>query len=184
MIKLIIFDLDDTLVDSFETNFRAYEEACRLESIKISRKKYREIRGLAWQDSIPIFAKTKDSQTIYRIHENKKRFFEQFIYLSKKIENNIALKDLLKEKYTLCIATSASKQNALAILSNAEIINDFKFIVTAEDVSKGKPEPELFLKCANIEGINPRECFVIDDSDNGIEAAKKAKMPRFKVTSS
>ena len=181
MTKLIIFDLDDTLIDSFDANFNAYEKACNDLGISILKEDYKKTRGMSWKDSIPHFTGIKDFEKIDKIHELKKKYLYEFFHHIKEIENNIILKDLLKEKYKLCIATSASRKNVDVVDKKFNLKKDFDFIVTSDDVKNGKPAPDLFLKCAQIFNVSPEDCFVIDDSDSGVIAAKKAGMKVFRV---
>jgi beta-phosphoglucomutase len=74
------------------------------------------------------------------------------------------------------MATSSLRYRALEIIEILDITDLFEVIITAEDVEKHKPNPELFLKAAEKLGVNPKECVVIEDAVNGIQAANSAKM--------
>jgi HAD superfamily hydrolase (TIGR01509 family) len=76
----------------------------------------------------------------------------------------------------LALATNAPRAIVPAALSKAEVEGAFTVIVTADDVSKGKPDPEIYLKAAALLNIAPEHCLVIEDSDYGMEAAKLAGM--------
>ena len=85
--------------------------------------------------------------------------------------------EFLKEKsYTITIASSGLKKNIDLILEKLEIEKYFDFVVSGEEVIKGKPEPDIFLKVADHYGREPKDCIVIEDSTNGVVAAKAAKM--------
>lgn len=85
--------------------------------------------------------------------------------------------EFLKEKgYTITIASSGLKKNIDLILQKLDIEKYFDFIVSGEQVIKGKPEPDIFLKVANQYSKHPNDCIVIEDSTNGVLAAKAAKM--------
>lgn len=77
---------------------------------------------------------------------------------------------------SLALATNAPRALVPAALSKAEIEDAFATIVTADDVRKGKPDPEIYLKAAENLGVAPEHCLVIEDSDYGMEAAKRAGM--------
>lgn len=180
MIKLIIFDMDGTLVDNLDCTFKAYEKACSDLGIKIKKEDYARVYGLSWKEGISKMANIADVTKIKKIHELKKQYFPEFLHLVKPIDNTINLMNLLKDKYRLCIATSATRYTAEEVLNHTKLSN-FEFVVTSDDVPTGKPSPEIFLKCAKIAGVKPNECFVIEDSEVGIEAAKKARMKYLKV---
>lgn len=69
-----------------------------------------------------------------------------------------------------------SKKNIDLILKKLDIEKYFDFVVSGEQVVKGKPEPDIFLKVADHYGRQPNDCIVIEDSTNGVLAAKAAKM--------
>jgi HAD superfamily hydrolase (TIGR01509 family) len=89
----------------------------------------------------------------------------------------VAFLDALKlNGYTLAIASSSLKRNVDLILGKLKLTAYFDFIVSGEQVTKGKPEPDIFLKVAEHYGLHPNECVVIEDSTNGVAAAKAAGM--------
>src|SRR5690606_5174684 len=67
-------------------------------------------------------------------------------------------------------------KNIDLILQKLDIEKYFDFVVSGEQVVKGKPEPDIFLKVANHYSIHPKDCMVIEDSTNGVLAAKAANM--------
>ena len=80
------------------------------------------------------------------------------------------------------IATGSSKPSVLPVLKLYDIVTDA--LVTAEDVQRGKPDPELFLKAAERLNAQPDTCIVVEDSDVGIEAAAAAGMRSLRFTMS
>jgi len=85
--------------------------------------------------------------------------------------------DLVKQRgYTIAIASSGLKKNIDLILQKLNIVEYFDLIVSGEQVIKGKPEPDIFLTISEHYHINPNDCIVIEDSKNGVLAAKAAGM--------
>ena len=88
--------------------------------------------------------------------------------------------DILRESKRMglkvALATSAPKQNRDYILGKLGLENSFDVIVGDEDVEKGKPEPEIYLKTAKNLGVEPKDCLVFEDSIPGITSAKRAGM--------
>ncbi len=82
----------------------------------------------------------------------------------------------LKEKYVLAVTTSAIREFAEKILDAHNIKQYFSIIITAEDVKKGKPDPEPYIITAKKVKADPKECIVIEDAANGVQAAKAAGM--------
>lgn len=79
-------------------------------------------------------------------------------------------------KLPMAVGTGASRKSALAQLEALKLTSYFECIVSADDVTNHKPEPETFLKCASYMNVNPENCQVFEDGDLGIQAAKKAGM--------
>ncbi|HMS70667.1 MAG TPA: HAD-IA family hydrolase, partial [Saprospiraceae bacterium] len=82
---------------------------------------------------------------------------------------------MLKQRsYTIAIASSGLKKNIDLILQKLNIGEYFELIVSGEQVAKGKPEPDIFLTVSEHYHANPKDCIVIEDSKNGVLAAKAA----------
>jgi HAD superfamily hydrolase (TIGR01509 family) len=81
-----------------------------------------------------------------------------------------------KHNTTMAVASSSSIFFIEAVLTKLKIDKYFKLYVSGEEVKKSKPEPDIFLKTAEMIQINPKECIVIEDSKNGVIAAKRAGM--------
>jgi HAD superfamily hydrolase (TIGR01509 family) len=86
------------------------------------------------------------------------------------------LMKLRRKNIKLAIASSSHKKLIDYLLEQMGIAGCFDFVVASEDVARGKPDPETFLKAANGLSASPDECLVIEDSKLGVEAAKKAGM--------
>jgi HAD superfamily hydrolase (TIGR01509 family) len=86
------------------------------------------------------------------------------------------LGDLARRAVPLALATSTRRVTAEAHLRHAGFHQHFQVIVTREDVERGKPHPDLFLKAARDIGVPPQRCVVLEDSHNGIRAAHAAGM--------
>ena len=99
-------------------------------------------------------------------------------------ENGILVKEGLYElidyledqKIIKAVATSSERKKAERCLSLANIENRFEYIVCGDEVIKGKPDPDIFIKVARKAGFNPDQCLVLEDSENGIKAASRAGM--------
>jgi HAD superfamily hydrolase (TIGR01509 family) len=87
-------------------------------------------------------------------------------------------------RYPLALATSAIKAEAGLIMREFNLEPYFKAMVTAEDVTRGKPDPQVFWLAARRLGVAPEHCLVVEDSTAGVEAAKAAGMACLAITSS
>jgi len=89
---------------------------------------------------------------------------------------------LKKAGFELAIGSSTPKKNIEVVLESIGLAEVFHVRVGAEDVSRGKPDPEVFLKAAELIGVRPERCVVIEDAVAGIKAAKNAGMKAIAVT--
>lgn len=177
--KLIIFDCDGVLVDSeiianrFEAEmFTAYgypitAEECIQRFTGLSISSTRELVQKEAGLSIPLEAfNTAQQNTI-------DSFEKELIGLMGDV-----LENLNKQRITRCVASSSPRHRVIYSLQVTKQLSYFdeKHIFTSQQVSKGKPAPDLFLFAAEKMGFNPKNCIVIEDSLAGVEAAKAAGM--------
>ncbi len=87
------------------------------------------------------------------------------------------LKDLKSEQIPCLIASSSSSEIIAKVIEINKLGVYFKGFVSGDDVTESKPSPEIFLKAASLEGTEPSKCLVLEDSVNGIRAARAAGMP-------
>lgn len=169
--KLIMIDLDGTLFDTKEVNYLAYKEAIEPYGYSIDYKYYCDFcNGRHYLDFLPQIT-TSDESVLKEIHDRKKKAY--FKYLDKALLNK-GLVDIIikcKEDYKIALVTTASKQNTNDILEKFKLHDIFDLILTHEDISKSKPDPEGFLKAMKHFGVKPEECVIFEDSDVGVEAA-------------
>lgn len=119
------------------------------------------------------------SQSVEELKELEKELKHKTLTETKLVPTSgvVDFLDFLKQKgFILTIASSGLKKNIDLILQKLDIEKYFDFIVSGEQVLKGKPEPDIFLKVATHYKMQPSDCIVIEDSTNGVLAAKSADM--------
>lgn len=178
-VKNLIFDLDGVLWDSSQIHDFAYKKI--FEKYKFKPITYSTLAGKKTFDVISdiIFNETGKVD-----HDLAKQItIEKQLHSSTLLEQNPPLhKNLnttlnqLKKKYSLCLATSSSKKNTDIFLEKSKTGNLFDFIITSEDVEFAKPHPEIYLNLMNRINFSTNQNIVIEDSLNGITAAKKANL--------
>jgi len=171
-----IFDFDGVLVNTMETHFKCYREALAEFGIPIEKKQFFYQAGMTGIEQISYFAKKAgikiDPKDIY---SRKKEIARSIKSDVEKIECNLVLLRTLRNSgFRIAIATGSSRESVSAIMRECEIEVDA--VVTADDVSRGKPNPDLFLRAAEELKTAPENCVVIEDADVGIEAAEAAGM--------
>ncbi len=179
-IKAVIFDLDGVILDSEPLHVKAANAALNEFGIQLTVEKNAPFMGLDervyWQKLIEYFG--IDAAPEYLANKKKQAYLKIL-----QEEELIAYPDVIKfinmckdEGLKLAIASSSSHEEIEIILKKLSLIEKFDVIVSSEDVRSGKPSPDIFLLASEKLGTPPEKCLVIEDSVNGIDAAKSAGM--------
>ncbi|MBN1330809.1 MAG: HAD family phosphatase [Candidatus Heimdallarchaeota archaeon] len=184
-IKSIIFDLDGTLIDTLDLHIQAFQILFKEINKSLSYEKIADNMGRTPRDTlltlIPELRNNKNQLDF--LAKRKEEILTNLINKITKFPGaNNLLEYVRKLKLTICLASSTPKYNVIKMLQGASIEDYFQVIITGEDISIGKPNPEIFLKAAEKSGIQPKNCLVIGDSPHDIIAAKKAGMKVIAVT--
>ena len=180
-IKAIITDFDGTLVNTFNANFYAYHEAFKQYGYELTRDQYKECYGLrydAFCDKMDI--KQDDRKPIKELKKKIYPDFFDYLTINQNLLTFIRASHILYGIKT-CIASTATKENLYNVLKYFEIEDAFDIIITGENVSKGKPDPEVYLKALNLLECDTDEVIVFEDSKVGCEAAENAELNYIKV---
>lgn len=174
-----IFDADGVLANTMESHYICNQQALAEVGVPIDKKQYFSQAGMTGHEQVRYFCEkaglTVSDGEVDRIYRRKRELYKGFIDRATQIECNVQLLRILRSQAVpIAIATGASKASILPVLDMFHIEVDA--IVTAEDVKRGKPNPEIFLIAAERLGVAPEHCIVIEDSDAGIVAAKAAGM--------
>ena len=166
--KLAIFDLDGTLFDTKDVNYRAYREA--IGNVDIDYEFYCKFcNGRNYKQFLPIIMPDITDERMEEIHDLKKQLYPGYLKYARKNEELFG-----KFENINALVTTASLKNTMDILSEFNVTDVFDFIITQEDVKETKPNPECFLLAMEKAGAMPNETIIYEDSDAGIEAAKKS----------
>tara|TARA_B100001996_G_scaffold37044_1_gene27408 strand:+ start:49 stop:705 length:657 start_codon:yes stop_codon:yes gene_type:complete len=189
MLKAIIFDVDGTLVDSLpyhHESWRIFFKNNNLEENDFTEilKEYKGGGTLELMTSVFGDMYTKDE--LKTMTDDKEIIFRD-IYKSKiyPIEGLKKFLDNLKENnILLSIGSNAIRKNVLMTIEELSITNYFSYIICGDEVSKGKPDPEMYIKTLSNLNIRKDECVIFEDSIEGVTAAKNADIKVIGITSS
>lgn len=178
--KGAIFDLDGVLVDTAKYHYLAWKELAKELGFDFKESDNERLKGVSRLRSLEILLEvggiTATEEEKQRMAEEKNnRYVEMLQGLDKSelLEGAEEYIRQLKGEGVLISLGSASK-NAPFILEKLEIKELFDAIVDGNSVSKAKPDPEVFLKGAELLGLEPCDCCVFEDSQAGIDAARAA----------
>ncbi len=195
MLQAVIFDFDGVIADSEPIHCRAFLEVLPQFGIPVTESLYyQDYLGYTDADALEVasrdFKVVLDEPLRRKILDLKTRRFEELIRCNKPIISGVsAFVHLLRaNEIPLGICSGALRSDIELILGGSELMGAFDVIISADDVGKGKPDPEGFLlTLLRLEdkigrSIRPGECVVIEDSQWGLQAAKAAGMKRIAVT--
>lgn len=172
MIKVIITDFDGTLVDTFEANLLAYQQAFADVGVTLTEARYHECFGYRF-DHFMLAMGINDAQVAATIKEAKKEYYPQHFA---RLRPNHSLIALLRSWHAMgrktAIASTARKENLMNAINFLGITDIFDLIYAGVDVKQGKPSPEIYNKAMETLDVLPTETLIFEDSAIGIEAAK------------
>lgn len=181
--KALIFDLDGTLADTMPIHYTAWKNAAAKFGIDFSVELFSQLAGIPLYPTVEklnqLFGKNIEPQELGNIKEAE---FEKNMHLAPEIK---IITNLVREyhgKLPMAVGTGGSRRLSLKTLGIIGLQDYFDILVTSEDVSKFKPHPETFVKCAELMGVNPVDCEVYEDGVLGIQAANAAGMMVVDVT--
>lgn len=183
----VIFDMDGVIVDSEPRHERAFRDV-------LAALGYAENHGihfpdyygksdcLVWSDFIERHGPTQTHDDLMRMREE--RFLEIVVEDEPIFEGIPALIEALQGRYRLGVASGSRHAIISVVLGMKGLRKSFQAVVSSEDVAQGKPKPDVFLKAAEMMGVAPRRCIVIEDSVAGVEAGLAAEMDVIAITNS
>lgn len=186
--KYIIFDMDGVLIDSEPVTMKAASDALTKYGVEHTMDDFKEFIGAGEDKFITCLSERKGKSEVidaamkemYSLIEERAEK-ELFVYPS-----SLKLLKKLKERgYTLALASSSAINKLKVSLKAANIPeNTFDVILSGSDVTKKKPDPEMYLKAMERLNAKPSECIVIEDAVNGVKSAVSAGITCFAVTTS
>lgn len=180
-IKALISDFDGTLVDTFEANYHAYKKVFKLHNIDISRQFYEENFGLRIDDLCKKL-NIIDKDVINTIKlEKSNQYPLEFKYLKLNVYLINVFNYAKQQGIKVVLASTASKKNLYNVLKYFKLEDFFDIIICGEDVSKGKPNPEVYETALKKLNISSNEALVFEDSEVGTKAAENANINYVKI---
>lgn len=181
--KALIFDLDGTLADTMPLHFEAWKKAAEIMGVEYS---FEWLSACAGMPSSKIIEKLNreynhsiDPQEFSVI---KEEFFAKEMHKITEIKPVTDLVYKYHNQIPMAVGTGGKRNIAQETMEILGLDKYIPILVSADDVNNHKPEPETFLKCAELMGVEPKFCQVFEDGLLGIQAAEKAGMMVTDVT--
>ncbi len=175
----VIFDCDGTLVDSMPAHFDAWCEAL---AIYGAGGIFKEdvFFAMGGRPTMDIVVQLNDEYNLkldpVKVAMAKREAFLKRLHTVTLIEEVAAFAESLRGKVPMAIATGGSRMVIEKTLKIVGISDWFDEVVTADDVTDGKPAPDIFLRAAKLLGVSPSKCLALEDAPAGILAAQRAGM--------
>lgn len=174
MKKAIIFDCDGTLMDTMEFNFKAWKYALNLHNYDIEEKKYYFEEGKTPYSIVRGY--TSNEELVKSIVELKEDYFlkNSQIKLVKGAKECLDL--VFSKKILIAMVTGGANRRISKLIDELNLRDYFDVVITADDVSTGKPDAEPYLKALAMLNVKAEECYVIENAPSGIDSAKNANI--------
>lgn len=180
MIKAIIFDMDGLMIDSERVTFECYQERLKDMNLTMDEEFYKTLLGKPikgiYQRFYDVYGNDFPIENVIQdVHQlMAERFETEGVPVKKGL---VELLHYLKDNnYKTIVATSSNRDRVDKILAQAKITEFFDDSICGDEVTKGKPNPEVFLKSCQKLGVNVDEVIVLEDSEAGIQASYDANI--------
>ncbi len=179
MLKAVLFDMDGVIVDTEPLHHKAYKMMFDDVGIDVSDSMYRSFTGQSTRGICEFLCKHFDlTLEPITLEKGKRAHFTKLFFDDPDLQLLDGVEDLIKNYHsnglTLVVASSASMFTIDNVMKRFNLDSYFKDKLSGADLKASKPHPEIFINAAKAAGVSNSECFVIEDSTNGIIAAKEA----------
>ena len=175
--KAVIFYLDGVIVCTDECHYKGWKKLADEEGIYFDREINQRLRGVSRMESLEIVLekanKAYTAEEKAEMAERKNNFYREYI-------KDLTPADVLPGVMDFCeklraqgvkLAIGSSSKNTPAILKGIGLDTYFDAVADGNQITKSKPDPEVFLLAAKLVGIAPADCMVVEDAEAGVEAA-------------
>ena len=178
--RAVLWDMDGTLIDSEEFHWKAWHLTLEVEGISITREQFLSSFGQRNDTIISQWlGRSATPERVAEIGESKEIMYRHLVR-----RDGISalpgvagwLQRLHAHGWRQAIASAAPRANIDTVLEVLSFTHMFEAVVSAENVRKGKPDPEVYLVAAERVGVAPDCCIVVEDAVAGIEGARAAGM--------
>jgi beta-phosphoglucomutase len=182
MIEGIIFDLDGVITDTAIHHYHSWKKIAAGFGLELTHAMNEQLKGVSRKESLEKIAGWANvsltEQEKSRLLEEKNQHYLQLIDDLSASDILPGVTDFLENMKVngLRAAVGSSSKNAKFILEKLHLLGDFQEIVDGTMVKNTKPDPEVFLQAAQLLGLTPQQCLVIEDAPAGVIAGKRAGM--------
>tara|TARA_B100000519_G_scaffold203115_1_gene224193 strand:+ start:6301 stop:6936 length:636 start_codon:yes stop_codon:yes gene_type:complete len=176
-IRAVFFDMDGVLIEAKEWHYEALNRALKLFGMPISRYDHlTTFDGLPTLKKLELLSLERDlpKELHLFINEMKQKYTMEIVASRCKptFIHEYALSSLKSQGYILTVCSNSVRNSVEIMMQRAALSDYLDLMISNEDVSNGKPDPEMYLQSMNKFSLNPTECLILEDNENGIKAAR------------
>jgi beta-phosphoglucomutase len=175
----VIFDVDGVLIDSYQAHWRSWQALALQTGVSFAEQDFAASFGRTSRDVIrKHWPELQSEQAVNYLDDRKESLFRDEISMNfPQMPGAVELIDQLHDAgFLLAAGSSAPPANVHLTLDRLDRADAFSAIITGRDVTRGKPDPQVFLLSSQKLNVPPSQCAVIEDAPAGIQAARSAKM--------
>lgn len=172
----IIFDMDGVLVDSARPHLQSWQLVARELGRNVIDEDFRKTFGRQNRDIVPLLFGCRDEDSIQRVSDRKEQLYRELIRDNIPAVDGAAdlVRSCRQSGFRLAVGSSGPPENVELVLNGMGIRGTFDAVITAREVTRGKPDPQVFQLAAAALCVSPRWCAVIEDAPSGVDAALAA----------
>ncbi|MGB3401834.1 MAG: HAD family phosphatase [Microcoleaceae cyanobacterium] len=186
-VKAVLFDMDGVLIDAKDWHYEALNRALDLFGMTISRDEHLStFDGLPTRDKLKMLTKSRNlPQSLHQFLNNlKQKFTVELAYARCKplFHHQYALSRLSQQGYRLAVCSNSIRNTVELLMKLSALEDHLEFTLSNEEVTYGKPHPEMYQLACQKMNLQPTECLVVEDNENGIRAAEACGCPVLAVS--
>jgi beta-phosphoglucomutase len=184
--KAVIFDLDGVLVDTYEAHYQSWKKLAAEESLRFSRDQFDDLFGRTSREIIlEELDEEADEDRVAELDRRKEELYRELIRAEIPAMPGAVelIRALSQADFGIAVGTSGPPENVDICLEALGCADQIDVTVNGTEVTKGKPNPEVFLVAAERLGLEPSRCAVIEDAASGVVAARAAGMASLALAS-
>jgi len=172
----VIFDMDGVLVDSADAHLRSFQQLARENGREVTEDQFAKTFGRQNRDIIPILIGETDEAALIRLADRKEAIYRDLVRDDMPVVGGAVslIESLHRRGVKLAVGSSGPRPNIELILQSLGVREKMDAIVSGDDVTRGKPHPDVFIQACDRLGLPCERCIVIEDAPAGIQAAKAA----------
>ena len=175
--KGIVFDMDGTLIDSMSAHGIALRRTCEKYAYPFDAQYIHNLGGVPTRDIVKLLNEQHGlSHDLDEVTETKRLAFLDLEDRPSIIDDTYQVMLTYQGKLKMGVGTGSERNNAIKMLTDTGLLTRLETVVTASDVTHGKPHGETFITVATNMGLQPNECVVFEDTEVGRQAAQNAGM--------